>query len=185
MKRFLTVLGVSLCVAAGLSQKVALGCCGNEVSYTEAPDPLRWTPSFEVALKYASDVNMPVMVLFTTRELAQTAGEGPTVRKEYEATNGKHLDMTLIDYEQGIESIQRSGVRIFVKLAETDANKEIFRKYHAKPSMVVFIAPDGEKLGFYKGADTTPIKLRPVLEKFAENMDEWRRKHGIAVVEKK
>jgi hypothetical protein len=185
MKLFLKVLGVSLCVVFGLSQKDALGCCGNEVSYTKAPDPLRWTPSFEVALKYASDLKMPLMVLFTTRELAQTAGEGLTFRKEYEATSGKHPDMTLIDYEQGIDSIQRSGVRIFVKLAETDANKEIFKKYHAKPSMVVFIAPDGEKLGSYKGSDTTPIKLIPALDKFVENMDEWRRKHGIAVAEKK
>lgn len=185
MKLFLKMLGVVLCVAAGLSQKIAFGCCGNEVSYTEAPDPLNWTPSFEVALKYASDMKTPLMVLFTTREQAQTAGEGISVRKEYETASGKHAEMTLIDYEQGIESIQRAGVRIFVKVAETDANREIFKKYHAKPSMIVFIAPDGEKLGAYKGSDTTPIKLIPVLDKFVENMDEWRRKHGIAVVAKK
>ena len=119
-------------------------------------------------------------MLFTTRDLAQTAGEGPAVFKEYKEANGKAAEMTLVDYAPGIEPIRHKGVQIFVKLADTNANRELFKKYDAEPSTVVLVAPDGEKLVSYKGADCSPEKIRPLLARFEEKFDDWKRKNGIS-----
>jgi hypothetical protein len=140
---------------------------------------LRWAKSFDEAAQQARDLKQVFMVLFTSRSQAETAGEGPAVFKEYVDTNGKLPELTLVDEKHAIESIMLKNVRIFAKLADTHANRELFKKYGAEPSTVVLIAPDGEKLASYKGADCSPEKFKPFLAKFDSMYSDWKRRSGL------
>jgi hypothetical protein len=140
---------------------------------------LRWAKSFEEASQQAKDLKQVFMVLFTTREQAETAGEGPAVFKEYVDTNGKLPELTLIDERHGIETIMLKGVRIYLKVPDTHANRELFKKYDVEPTTVVLIAPDGEKLAAYKGADCSPEKFKPFLAKFDSKYSDWKRRNGL------
>lgn len=138
-----------------------------------------WAKSFEQAAEQAKFLHQPFALLLTTRDLVETAGEGPAVFKEYEEANGHLPRMTIADHPPGIEPIMAAGLRIFVKLADTNANTAIFKKYGEKPTTIVFIAPDGEKLVAYEGADCSPEKIYKLLDKFKEKFAKWKKKHGV------
>jgi hypothetical protein len=111
------------------------------------PRPVKFSASVEDAIKEAKSRNRPFFILFCTPDVASTAGEDEKAYEAYHKShNGEAPHWTVFDCPLCSDIMRKKGLAAFVKVANTEANKEIFKRYGAHENMLMICTPDGNSV---------------------------------------
>ena len=108
------------------------------------PKPVKFSATVDDAIKEAKKKKMPLLIFFCSADVASTSGENEAAYEAYrQAHKGQAPHWTVFDCPQCTDLMRKKGVSAFVKVANTDANKELYKQYGAHENMLAICMPDG------------------------------------------
>lgn len=138
------------------------------VSNTPNTRPVKFSASIDDAIKEAKSKNRPFFILFCSADVASTAGENA---EAYETYRQKHKNepphWTVFDCPQCSDIMRKRGVAAFVKVALTDANKDIVGRYGGKENMLIICTPEGSSVLASSGDSHNGMMM--LLDEYEEN----------------
>ncbi|HEY3319319.1 MAG TPA: hypothetical protein VGP72_02440 [Planctomycetota bacterium] len=68
-----------------------------------------------------------------------------------------------------------AGINQFVKIPPCDAATELTKEYNAAPNFAVILAPNGEKLASFSGAESAADKILKYLEEHRDHLRSYKK----------
>ena len=136
---------------------------------------LKWQSYADEARRVAAEKDRAYVLYFCDAHTARVAGEGrgewDKIRKEH---NGAPQP-TIFDSLVMLRAFETAGVGEFVKVVDSAENQALYKKYEATRNMLVFCAPDGDRLAVFPSQNLTQTNVVYFLEKcLPAYMGEWR-----------
>lgn len=111
------------------------------------PKPIKFSATVDEAIAEAKKKRMPFLIFFCTADVASTSGENEEAYEAYrKAHKGEAPRWTVFDCHICTGIMRKKGIAAFVKVPNTEANKELFRYYNANDNMLLICTPEGNSV---------------------------------------
>ncbi len=111
------------------------------------PKPIKFSATVDDAIAEAKKKRMPLLIFFCTPDVASTSGENEAAYEAYrKAHKGEAPRWTVFDCPICTDIMRKKGIAAFVKVPNTEANKELFKYYHANENMLLICTPEGNSV---------------------------------------
>ncbi|HYF50356.1 MAG TPA: hypothetical protein VEJ63_13180 [Planctomycetota bacterium] len=135
-----------------------------------------WQSYIDEAQRAAKEKDRAFVIYFCDPIVGRVAGEGREAWDKFRKENNGAPTPTVFDSNVMLRAFEAAGIVEFVKIADTPGNQDAFKKYEASRNMLVFCAPDGDRLAVFPGQNLTQTNVVHFLENnLARYVSEWRK----------
>lgn len=135
---------------------------------------VQWLYSIEDALSEAVKNEKPVAIYFCSAAAAPLAGEGQAAFEKYREQHDDVPSPTIFDSHPVPTALKKAGVTNLAKVACTSEHKALFKRYGVELNTLLLLAPTGEVLIDFGGADCNAETVSKYLnDEFRLQYEEW------------